>query len=113
MSIRTDIDALTLSIDGGETLTDPSAIGPLAAGKHSLYLSADGYHSAARDVFIDDGTTTKLQAELVELPGAWYGKWWVWAIVGGVAAAATTTAIIFAPDAPDSGFADIMIRPQP
>jgi hypothetical protein len=26
----------------------------------------------------------------------WYGKWWVWAIVGGVVAAGTTTAVVLA-----------------
>ena len=84
LSIVTDLDELTVSIDGGEPVADRSkSSGPLRAGKHSLYLSADGYRSAARDVYIDDGATTKLRAELVELPGAWYTKWWLWTIVAG------------------------------
>jgi hypothetical protein len=30
-----------------------------------------------------------------EKPEAWYRKWWVWALVGGVVAAGTGTAVYF------------------
>lgn len=40
----------------------------------------------------------------------WYGRWWVWTAVGTVAAAAVTTAVVFATQSPPSD-ADVVIRP--
>lgn len=40
----------------------------------------------------------------------WYGRWWVWTAVGGVAAAAVATAVVFATQSTPSD-ADVIIRP--
>jgi TolB-like protein len=72
----------------------------LAAGKHAIAIRADGYEPYQRDVFVEDRNLTKLSAELIEIPTAWYEKWWVWTIVGAVAAGATTTAVLLSRDDP-------------
>lgn len=113
LEVLSDIDDLVVSINGSKPLDDTTApVTGLAAGKHSLHLSALGYRSRARDVYVDDGTTTKLRASLIEIPNPWYEKWWVWTIVGGVAAAAVTTTLVFATDSPDNGIVDVTVRRQ-
>jgi len=40
---------------------------------------------------------------------AWYERWWVWAIIGGVAAGATATAVVLAVDQTPSGPFDFSV----
>jgi tetratricopeptide (TPR) repeat protein len=40
---------------------------------------------------------------------AWYERWWVWAIIGGVVAGATTTAVVLATDQTPSGPFDFSV----
>ncbi len=62
-------------------------IAALAAGRHSLRISKDGYFDWRTDFYVEPGGMTPLWAELIEEPLRWYQRWWVWTIVGVAAAA--------------------------
>ncbi len=95
LAILSDPEDARASIDGGEAIGLPhAAIDDLAAGKHSLSVSAPDHRPLFEDAYVEAGAETKVHVELTEIPLPWYAKWWVWTIIGVGAAAGATTAIL-------------------
>src|SRR5262249_21828771 len=60
-----------------------------------LRVSKQGYLDFRARIDVMPDATVEVRPQLVPRPGsAWYEKWWVWAIVGGVVAGGVTTAVI-------------------
>jgi TolB-like protein len=58
-----------------------------APGRHTVRIVRTGFEDWRTDVYVEPGGVTTLWADLQETPPAWYERWWVWAILGGVAIA--------------------------
>ncbi|HKA88265.1 MAG TPA: PEGA domain-containing protein [Haliangiales bacterium] len=66
-------------------------------------LSKEGYEDFRASIDILPESSVEVRPMLSPKAGAaWYEKWWVWAIVGGVVAGAVTTAVIVSQPSPTS-----------
>ena len=88
-------------IEADVTLDDKPAgmlpcppIADLLPGQHRLRIEKPGFLLWQSDVYVDPIGTTAVWASLTEAPSPWYKKWWVWTIVGVVAAAGGTAAVL-------------------
>lgn len=103
LRVAGEIEALEVIVDGDEPRRlEPGARLELDAGKHALTLSAPGYQSQTRELYVERGLVTQLVPELTELPLPWYERWWVWGLVG-TAAVSVTTAILIDRAPPSTG----------
>ncbi len=110
--------AVTGPVSGADVIVGESPVGEspvkleneYAPGRLELRLEKDGYYTWASDVFVQPGEENLVWAELKERPSPWYTRWWVWAIVGGVAAAGTTTAVLVLNQPPETGSGVVTIR---
>lgn len=75
----------------------------LPSGRTSIRVARDGYFDWESEVFLQPGETTAVWVDLVEVPEAWYEKWWVWAIVGVAATAGATSAVWALSRPPEAG----------
>jgi hypothetical protein len=67
LTIYSPVEGAKISIDGGAAVDAPF-IGEVAAGKHHVRVSAEGYGDAARDVVGEPGVRTTLDVPLEEKP---------------------------------------------
>jgi len=85
-------------------------------GKVFWYAVVEGANQSRLQEFGDAAHPSALEAsekspeEIATAGGAaWYEHWWVWAIVGGVVAGATATAVVLAADQTPSGPFDFSV----
>ncbi|MBI4815792.1 MAG: hypothetical protein HY791_06030 [Deltaproteobacteria bacterium] len=109
--ILTDLEAGSITIDGGDSLDISVGTLELASGKHLLSVRSPGYHSMDQDFYVEPGQLTKVRADLVEAPGPWYSKWWVWAAIGTAVAIGVTGSAIIATQAPTTGTVMVSVLP--
>jgi hypothetical protein len=84
-----------------ELLPRTEAVRGLKAGKHDLHISAEGYKPYFANLYIEPSEDpTRFTPELEEVDPRWFESIWFWSIVG-VAAAATTGAILLATVPPE------------
>jgi len=81
----------------------------IAVGRHSLRIAKEGYYDWLSDTYVDPSESTAMWAELAEQPERWYQKWWLWTIVGVVAAGGGTSAVLLNRKPPDTSSGDIDI----
>jgi TolB-like protein len=113
IAVEANIDEGQLTVDGGARQTYPQqrVVSDLAAGRHGVSLTADGYAPLYRETYVFEGRETDLRVELVELPTPWYEKWWTWTIIGAVVAAGvTTTVVLLQQDGPSSGKVTVRVQ---
>jgi len=107
-----------LSGEGEQLVTVPSAVweGHGKGNKIHWYAVAEGARQSRQQEFGDAAHPSALEVsekspEEIAAAGetAWYEHWWVWAIVGGVVAGATATAVVLATDQTPSGPFDFSV----
>jgi TolB-like protein len=69
-------------------------------GRYRLRVQKPGYYDWRSDVYVDPGEDTAMWADLKPVPKKWYEKWWVWTIILGTAAGASTGISLLTADAP-------------
>ncbi len=75
----------------------PARFEALPAGRHRLWVGADGYLELEHDVYVEAGGTVLVRPALIAIETRWYERWWVWgaigaaAVAGGVAIVAAST----------------------
>lgn len=108
----------SLTGEGEQLVTVPStAWEGLGKGNQiSWYAVVEGAKRSRLQEFSDAAHPSTL--EVVETPPeeiaaagetAWYERWWVWAIIGGVVAGATATAVVLTTDQTPSGPFDFSV----
>lgn len=96
LRIQSDVAGADVAVGGtshGQTPLEPILVP--APSKIDLRVSKSGYIDFSASIDVNPDATVEVRPILTPQPGsAWYEKWWVWAIVGGVVAGGVTTAII-------------------
>lgn len=112
LAVAANVNEGKVSVDGQEPLPFPleNKLSSLAAGKHGVDLGAAGYYGLYKEVYVEPDRTSQLRFDLVEMPKSWYGKWWVWAIMGTVVAGGTTAIIWAATSDPGAGTVNVTIE---
>ncbi len=125
LTIETEPVEVQVFVDGEYAGDTPLEL-ELNEGEHSIRLKKFGYHDMIREVSAVAGQDESLdlalealpQEQLDELtappPTPWYGKPWVWAVIGGgVAAAALVAVIIFVATQDQPSQADMFCAMDP
>ena len=74
-------------------------LGPIRPGKVGVAVEAQDYFPYYEEVYIQPGSATDLNIELLAKPTPWYKTWWFWTITGAVIiGAATTTTVLLLQD---------------
>ncbi len=88
VEVRAPMSDAVLVLDGE---TSALAAGPrkVAVGKHNLRVEADGFYPWISDVYLESEELARLDVQLLEMPAAWYERWWFWTGVGAVVVGAS------------------------
>jgi len=95
--VRSDVPGAMVLVDGRPAGQTPLAdLRVLAPRKVNVRVEKSGYAPFQATLDVLPGTVAEVAPELPPEAAApsWYKRWWVWAIVGGVAAG-TATAVAF------------------
>jgi hypothetical protein len=124
LTVRCDPAGAAVSVDGKPAGVTPITAAPLAAGDHTVRVSAPGYVPREIAVTIGASASSEVECALALVPAvaapapppapppvrrgtAWYRKPWVWAVAGAVVIAGGATAYLARPDRPDTAGGDI------
>ncbi len=91
LRVEADVERAQVSIDG-ETVGETPIVGPVAPGRHSIEVRADGYEPYQAEVMIAAGERRRLVASMEEGKGLQPG--WFWLAAGLAGAATVTTAVL-------------------
>ena len=97
-SIRVEANIRGASVFFGKKKVGTTPLAPvkvLAPRDYEVRVSKSGYSPFRANIAVAPDSEVKVNPELTALPdAAWYKRWWVLAIAGGVAAAATVGAVV-------------------
>lgn len=101
--IQADVDGASVSVGGkprGKTPVPPLRVP--APATYPIRVTKSGYVDFRASVAVPPDAEVHVRPQLSPRSSdAWYTKWWVLAIAGGIAAGAVTTAVIVTRDDPD------------
>ncbi len=112
LTIRTNVSGALVIVDGekvGVTPVEPIVVS--APATVELKLSKNGYEDFTARIDVPPESAIEVRPDLSPKGAAepWYGKWWVWAIVGGVVTTGIVSGLlILAP-----GETDVPVTGQP
>jgi hypothetical protein len=112
-TIRVEANIKGAAVYVGEKKIGTTPLAPvqvLAPADYQVTVSKSGYSPFRAAIEVGPDSVVKVEPELVMLQrDAWYKKWWVLAIAGGVTAAATVGAVILVTR--DGGDVPVMVEP--
>lgn len=112
-SIRVEANIKGAAVYLGEKKIGTTPLAPvqvLAPADYQVIVKKKGYSPFRAAIEVGPDTVVKVNPELTALQrDAWYKKWWVLAIAGGVTAAATVGAVILVTR--DSNDVPVMVEP--
>jgi hypothetical protein len=112
--IRANVPGAEVVIAGkrrGQTPLDPVLIE--APAKIDLRVSKEGFVDYTMQIDVPPEAVVEVRPVLTRREGAWYGKWWVWAIAGGVATTAIVSTAILLQNEPDTVGGSLELPPMP
>ncbi len=100
IQIETTVSDASVVIDGskrGATPLDPVTV--IAPKSYEIEVAKSGFSKFRATIAVTPNALVVVRPQLSAVPrDAWYKKWWVLAIAGGVTAAAVTSAIVLSRD---------------
>lgn len=112
-SIRVEANIRGASVFFGERKVGITPLAPvrvLAPRDYEVRVAKSGYSPFRANIAVAPESEVRVNPELTALPDdAWYKRWWVLAIAGGVAAAATVGTVVLMTS--DSGDVPVSVEP--
>ncbi len=108
--INANVTGARVTVGGkprGKTPVEPMRV--RAPASYDIAVDKGGYTGFRATVQVPPDAEVLVRPRLTAESDAWYKKWWVVAIAGGVAVSAVTVAVIATRDSPDD--ADLVIPP--
>jgi hypothetical protein len=96
--VSTDVEDAAVEIGGvprGRTPIDPLVVE--APQKYDVHVRKSGYEDFTAEIDVPPDATVEVRPRLSRksaAAGAWYGKWWVWAIAGTVVTGAVVGTVV-------------------
>ena len=113
LRIRANVEGAEVVIGGrarGRTPLEPIQVA--APARVDLRVSKAGYVPYTLQIDVPPEAVVEVKPVLTRREGAWYARWWVWAIAGGVAATAVVSTTLLLRDGSDT-VSGTVVLPEP